>query len=86
MAFYSVGFYSDVEKDLRIIPKKDRLRIWHKIQSLAANPTPPGSLSLKGEHELARIRQGDYRIVYKIDHHAKQVIVIRVRHRRDVYL
>jgi mRNA-degrading endonuclease RelE of RelBE toxin-antitoxin system len=30
-------------------------------------------------------RRGTYRILYRIDDHAREVLVLRVEHRRDVY-
>ena len=32
-----------------------------------------------------RVRDGDYRIIYAVDDDAKQVKVVRVRDRKDVY-
>jgi mRNA interferase RelE/StbE len=32
-----------------------------------------------------RIRVGDYRIVFRIDDGAQEVLVARIKHRRDVY-
>lgn len=32
-----------------------------------------------------RVRVGDYRLVFRIDDGAQEVLVTRVRHRRDVY-
>jgi mRNA interferase RelE/StbE len=35
--------------------------------------------------DLYRIRVGDYRVIYEIDDDAQLIVIIRVRHRRDVY-
>ena len=32
-----------------------------------------------------RIRAGDFRILYRIDDRAKEVIIYRVKHRREAY-
>jgi len=50
---------------------------------LANNPLPPGSKKL--QDDLFRIRVGDYRIVYQIESDQIVIIIVRVRHRREVY-
>ncbi|WP_394297456.1 type II toxin-antitoxin system RelE family toxin [Methanoculleus bourgensis] len=37
------------------------------------------------QERLYRIRVGDYRIVYAVDHAEQRVIILYVRHRRNVY-
>jgi len=55
------------------------------IEALSDDPLPRQSTKLAGAEHLYRIRVGDYRVIYTIDHQAKQVIVHYVRHRRDAY-
>jgi len=43
------------------------------------------SIKLAGTERLYRIRIGGYRIVYGVDKAARQVTVLYVRHRREVY-
>jgi mRNA interferase RelE/StbE len=84
MAKYSIHARSSVEKDLRLITKKDQIKILKRIDALALNPRPPGCKKLTGENKY-RIRQGDYRIIYTI--HDKELIVwvVKVGHRKDIY-
>ena len=65
MAEYKIYFKVSVEKDLRQIPQKDIKKILQRINSLTANPRPPGSEKLTGQ-ERYRVRQGRYRILYSI--------------------
>lgn len=52
---------------------------------LLENPQRVGKW-LRGEHEgRYAARRGAYRVVYRIDHGARRVIVLRVEHRADVY-
>ncbi len=46
-------------------------------------PRPHGSMMLSGR-EGYRIRVRDMRVLYRIDDEAKEVIVYRVKHRREV--
>jgi mRNA interferase RelE/StbE len=71
-------------KEIETIPRKDRARILQRIQGLADNPRPQGCEKLSGE-EKYRVRQGWYRIVYSVDEGARNVLVFKVAHRKDVY-
>ena len=84
MAQYKVFFKKSVEKDLKIIPKRDLSRILQKIASLQVDPRPIGSEKLTGQ-ERYRLRQGTYRIVYSIQDYELTVWVVKVGHRRDIY-
>jgi mRNA interferase RelE/StbE len=55
------------------------------IRSLADNPRPPASLKLSDEENGYRIRVRHFRILYRIDDEAKEVIVYRVKHRKEAY-
>ena len=59
--------------------------MWAKIEALADDPTPGHSVKLAGAEALYRIRVGDYRVIYGVDHPSKQVIIHYVRHRKDAY-
>lgn len=50
---------------------------------LAEDPRGP-SQKLAGD-DLYRSRVGDYRIVFRIDDTIREVLVARIRHRRDPY-
>ncbi len=84
MASYRVLVSRSAERELRQVPKRDRRRIVGRMQGLADDPTPPGSIKLEGETRY-RLRQGDWRILYEIDHSSKVVDIVRIGHRREVY-
>ena len=84
MANYKVTCKSSVAKDLRTIPSADIKRILSRIDELAENPRAPGCIKLSG-HDLYRVRQGNYRIVYEIRDGELVVVVIKVAHRSSVY-
>lgn len=85
MACYNLIFKPSVEKDFRRLPKPVVPRVMERMESLRDNPLPHQSLKLAGAEQLYRVRVGDYRVVYGVDHDAKQVIIHHVRHRREVY-
>jgi mRNA interferase RelE/StbE len=80
---WTVKYHRDIEKEIRKLPKKFILRVLTAIESLAENPRPRGSQKIEG-HDLWKIRVGDYRILYQIDHNQRIINTYRVGHRRDV--
>lgn len=73
------------EKQLATFPKHIANNIVAKIDALATDPYPPGSLKLEGSDKEYRIRSGDYRIIYRVENEKLIIEVIRIGHRRDVY-
>lgn len=52
---------------------------------LLDNPQPVGA-ALRDELEGIRsARRGTYRILYRIDEERREVIILRIAHRRDIY-
>ncbi len=82
---YTILYEKRVFKDLDKIPDMYVIRIDRSIRALGQNPLPPGTKKLVGQKNFYRLRQGVYRIVYSIDHCAKEVRIIGVRHRRESY-
>ena len=58
--------------------------IKEKIESLANNPRQHGSIKLSSK-ELYRVRQGIYRIIYKIFDDRLVVLILDVDGRKNVY-
>ena len=84
MGKYKITFKKSVTKDFKALPKADIKKILAKIDSLVENPRIEGAIKLSG-HDLYRIRQGLYRIIYEIRDNELVVQVIKVGHRSDVY-
>ncbi len=81
---YRLKIIPKAEKDLDAVSGRDFEAFKSKILYLAANPRPFGCRKLTNE-EGYRIRAGDFRILYRIDDDAKEVIIYRVKHRREAY-
>ena len=84
MALYKILFMPSTKKDLRSIPKIERIKILKHIDTLTMNPRPPGCEKLTAQNRY-RIRQGDYRIIYTIHDNELIIWIIKVGHRRDIY-
>jgi mRNA interferase RelE/StbE len=81
---YSIQIKSSAAKALAKIVRPDRLRIIAAIDQLQT--TPMAGSALKGEFSgLRRLRVGDYRVVYEVEHDVLTVLVVRIGHRRSVY-
>jgi len=69
-------------------PKKVRQQIKARIENLAIDQKPQGCAKMfgglsDGAHEVYRVRQGDYRIIYSI--RETEIIVLDIGHRKDIY-
>lgn len=81
---YQVEITKSAARELADIPAKDQKRIVAKIRGLAENPRPPGCEKLSGE-EKYRLRQGNYRILYRVNDDAVIVVVVKIADRKEVY-
>jgi mRNA interferase RelE/StbE len=71
------------QRDFKRLPPETRDRIRGAIKSLENDPRRNAQKLAAGEGY--RIRVGDYRIVFRIDDAADELLVTRIKHRRDVY-
>ena len=85
MASYRVDIAKSAAKDLRGIDRKWIPRIVAGIEALELDARPSGCKKLVGSDHTYRLRVGDYRVVYNIHDDTLIVLVVRIRHRRDVY-
>ena len=84
MASYRLLIKPSAAKELESVPRKDRRRLAARMRELAKAPRPPGAEKLSG-HDLYRVRQGNYRILYEIIDNDLTVTAIKIGHRREVY-
>jgi len=81
---YIVKIIRAAEKDLDAIRGRDFDAIKTKILSLSRNPRPFGSKKMTHE-EGYRMRQGDFRILYRVDDRAGEVMIYRIKRRGSAY-
>lgn len=84
-----VAFHVEVrpvaDKDIEGLPEDIQERILAKLDELAYNPKPRGSVKLESGKNRYRLRVGIYRIVYCIDKSRKCVTIELIRHRKEIY-
>jgi len=81
---YRIELRPAVARALRKLDPAIRLRIQGAIALLADDPRPPASRPLRGRPGY-RVRVGDYRIIYTIADDVLLIVVVALRHRREVY-
>lgn len=81
---YRLVILRRAQKQLAALPHDSYERCKQAISALSNEPRPPNSLKLRGRDGW-RLRVGTYRIVYEIDDASKQVEIIDVDHRKDIY-
>jgi mRNA interferase RelE/StbE len=84
MASYKVVIEARAEKEIRKLPAPERKRVTSVIDKLATNPKSATARKMVGSPGF-RLRVGDYRIIYEIEHQIVTVFIIKVGHRRDIY-
>jgi len=84
---YQIEYLTSVSKeDIPLLPKKIKAIIKQAIEErLMVDPIgfgKPLRYSLRGHR---RLRVGDYRIVYRIDAENNIVLIVAIKHRKEVY-
>ena len=83
---YKIVYTVSANKELAEIPRPEYRKVIAAIKSLAENPFPQGSIKLEGTKEkLYRVRKGNYRIIYSVEHNIITVTILKIAHRKDVY-
>lgn len=79
---YKIIIKKKAKKFIDKLPKNERLRIAKAIEDL---PNGEDIKKLKGYTDLLRLRVGDYRIIYTVDHGELVVIVVDAGNRGQIY-
>ena len=81
---YKIFFKPSALKELDKIPEVFARKILNKINELKNNPKPPKSKKLENIDGF-RIRIGEYRVIYITDDSAKEIRIMAIGHRKDIY-
>ena len=84
MTNYEIEFVKSAQRELHKLPQQTALRIAKAIYRLRADPRKGNVRPMVGVTSW-RLRVGDYRVVYDILDSRCVILVIRVRHRKEVY-
>jgi len=83
---YNAIWHEDALNDLQKLDRQDAKRIVEKVKTfLLQNPTKLG-VPLKGSLKgFYRYRIGNYRIIYAIDFQEREILVLFINHRKNIY-
>lgn len=83
---FKIIYAKSILKDVKKINKKDRLKIKKAIEELKNFPNISNIKHLK-EHSLAdyRLRVGEYRVLFNVDWEKREIYILKIGHRKDVY-
>ncbi|MBU1299239.1 MAG: type II toxin-antitoxin system RelE/ParE family toxin [Bacteroidetes bacterium] len=81
---YNLIIKPSAKRDLNSLPDKEVEQIVRRIVQLINNPRPFGIQKLTDE-EGYRIRIGKYRVLFEIDDKKKNILIFRIKHRKEVY-
>jgi len=83
---FEIVLDKQADKFLRKCEKNLFDRIVKKIEELKTNPVPHDSKRVQGYSEPTfRVRIGDYRALYRVNHDEKRIVVVKVDKRDKVY-
>lgn len=84
---YKIVYTKTFENDLKKLDKSVGQRIIAKIFETANNPynTQPLKYSPRGLENLCKLRVGDWRILFWLDHSDKTLTLYTVEHRSKIY-
>lgn len=83
---FKVQFVDDAVDDIRRLDKSIARRVIRKIDWLAENAETIQLIGLRGDLSgFAKLREGDYRIIYELLYQDKIVVIHFIGHRSEVY-
>lgn len=83
---YTFELLDRAKAALRRLDKTTANRIVEKFRWLAANAETVQHVALKGQWiGYYRLRIGDYRAIYRLEHDNRLIVVALIGHRREVY-
>ena len=82
---YKVLFHKNLIKDLKNLDRKITGRFFDIVSNkIAVNPE--SGRKLKGRYkDLWKYLVGDYRIIYQFENEKIRILILRFRHRKNVY-
>lgn len=84
---YEFYFYKEAEKQLKRLHPIDKARILKVLNQLKENPRPEGKKVKRLVEKINtwRIRVGKARAIYFIDDAKKEIWVMDVKYRKEIY-
>ena len=84
MGSYRVVIEARAERELRKLSTGARKKVSDAINNLGINSLPRSSRKMVGSAGY-RLRVGNYRVIYEVEHKIVSVFIIKIGYRRDIY-
>lgn len=81
---YALFILRRAQKELGQIAESQQSAIIRAIQKMTDEPRPSGCIKLTGRDGW-RMRVGNFRVIYEIDDNTREVVILHIGHRRDIY-
>lgn len=85
VAAYAILLLPAAERDWRKLPSHIQTRIGDVLLRLEQEPRLRGAATLAAIPDRWRLRAGDYRIMLRIHDAAREILILRIAHRRQTY-
>ncbi len=83
---FAIEYDTQPQKFLRKLDKQFSRRIIDKIEGiLRVDPVPHDAKVIVGEHSVFRLRIGDFRVLYRVDHTQNKIVIAKIGKRESVY-
>ena len=84
-AVRQIEISDEVGRFLLRLPGKHAAQVDARIRRLAVEPFPQTSLKLQGTTDVYRVRQGPYRILYRVKRAEGVLVIEAIGDRKDIY-
>jgi len=83
---FEIFYDTQPEKFLCKLDKHISVRLKTKIEvTLPENPVPQNATTIVGEHGVLRIRIGNFRVLYRVNHESQKIVILKIDDRSRVY-
>lgn len=82
---FNIDYDNQPEKFLQKLDKHISISLSKIEDTLSINSVPHNAATIVGEHEVYRIRIGDYRVLYRVNYSYNKIVVIKIDKRSRVY-
>ena len=80
---YEIVFTKKAEKDFDALDAQMKRRIVQVLERIRIDPKP--FLRRLAEVDSYRLRVGDYRVIIDLPEQKKEIVVLKIGHRKNVY-
>jgi len=85
MSLFTVLFTRSAKKDIDKLDSITKKRLKKKLEIYSQDPLPYSKKLVNSKVGEYRWRIGNHRVVFDLDQDKKQIVVLRIRHRKEVY-